>query len=346
MHFNNGNEVTRPASRVTGISAWVRAYPVVAAGALAMLGAAVFNVRAARMAERGNPPRGRFVEVDGVRLHYVERGRGEALVLLHGNGATLEDFETSGLLGLAARRGRVIAFDRPGFGYSARPRPRLWTADEQAALIHKALRRLGVSRAIVLGHSWGASVAMALALDHPETVTGVVFVSGYFYPTPRFDALALSGPGVPGAGDVLRHTVSPLLGRLLWPRLMRKIFGPAPRSAAFEEAVKEMALRPSQIRASAIESALLIPGAVAKGEKDYVTLPMPVAIVAGSDDRLVDARVQSSRLHEAIRQSTFRRVPGAGHMVHHAVPGAVMEAVDEVAAAARAEAAKGLQAVG
>jgi pimeloyl-ACP methyl ester carboxylesterase len=183
-----------------------------------------------------------------------------------------------------------------------------------------------------------------MALEHPEAVAGAVLVSGYYYPTPRVDALALSGPGTPVLGDALRFTVSPLLARLLWPGIMRKMFGPAPRSAAFEAAIKEMALRPSQIRASAVESGLLIPGAIAR--KDYATLTLPVAIVVGTEDRIVDAKVQSVRLHEAVAQSTLRRVPGAGHMVHHAAPEAVMEAVDDVAAAARAEPREAVQTVG
>src|SRR5215216_3113324 len=83
-----------------------------------------------------------------------------------------------------------------------------------------------VSRAIVLGHSWGASVAVALALKYERMVKALVLASGYYYPTVRADVVALSGPAVPVLGDIVRHTVSPLLGRVMWPLLMRKIFGP------------------------------------------------------------------------------------------------------------------------
>src|SRR6478609_6097566 len=125
---------------------------------------ALVNRRLASNAERDNPARGRFMEVDGVRLHYVDRGHGDVLLLLHGNGSMIEDFESSGLLGMAAERYRVVAFDRPGFGHSERPRGTVWTPEEQAELINRALVRMGVSRAVVLGHSRGASVAAALAL--------------------------------------------------------------------------------------------------------------------------------------------------------------------------------------
>jgi hypothetical protein len=78
----------------------------VAIGALAV--SAVFNRGRANQAERDNPPAGKFVEIGGVRLHYVERGTGEPLVLLHGNGSMVQDFESSGLMTMAAKGYRVI----------------------------------------------------------------------------------------------------------------------------------------------------------------------------------------------------------------------------------------------
>ena len=139
------------------------------------------------------------------------------LVLLHGNGSMIQDFESSGLIDLAARNYRVIVFDRPGFGHSDRPRNVVWTPAAQAELINSALERLGVAHAIVLGHSWGASVAVALALNYPRLVQGLVLASGYYYPTLRPDVVALSTPAIPVVGDVLRYTLSPMISRLIWP---------------------------------------------------------------------------------------------------------------------------------
>ena len=134
----------------------------------ALAGSALFNRANSRRAEAETPPSGKFVEVDGARLHYSDQGEGPAVVLLHGNGVMLQDFEVSGVLGLAARHHRVIAFDRPGFGYSDRPRTTVWTPRAQAELIGKALKEIGVERAVVVGHSWGTLVALALALNHRE----------------------------------------------------------------------------------------------------------------------------------------------------------------------------------
>jgi pimeloyl-ACP methyl ester carboxylesterase len=289
---------------------------------------AVINRLIAKKAERDNPPKGKFAEVDGVRLHYIERGHGEPLVLLHGNGSMIQDFVSSGLLDKAAHKYRVIAFDRPGFGYSERPRLTVWTPVVQADLIRKALEQIGISQAIVLGHSWGASVAIALALKYPKLVTSLILASGYYYPTVRSDVL-LSWQAIPWVSDIISHTLSPILARVMWPVLMNKIFGPSLVPKKFAGFPKEMALRPSQLRASAAESALMIPAAFAS-HNDYAALKMPVAIIAGEDDKLVDTDKQSARLHRDVPQSTLRRVPGVGHMVHQSATDVVMAAIDEV----------------
>jgi pimeloyl-ACP methyl ester carboxylesterase len=258
------------------------------------------------------------------------------LVLLHGNGSMIQDFESSGLIDLASKNYRVIVFDRPGFGHSDRPRNVVWTPAAQAELIRSALHRLGVPRAIVLGHSWGASVAVALALQYPKLVQGLVLASGYYYPTLRPDAVAFSAPAVPLVGDVLRHSIAPIVSRAIWPFLMAKIFGPQSVPSKFAGFPKEMAVRPSQIRASAAESALMIPGAL-DFQDQYASLKMPVSIIAGEEDRLIDTDTQSHRLHGNIAQSKFHCVPGAGHMVHQTATGSVMSAIDQVATDMTAE---------
>jgi hypothetical protein len=120
--------------------------------AAALACSAAFVVVRCRKARKENPPLGRFVEVNGVRLHYVEQGAGTPIVMLHGNGSLMQDFLTSGLVRMAARKHRVIVFDRPGYGWSERPRSRIWTPGAQADLFSAATRKLGIVRTHVLGH--------------------------------------------------------------------------------------------------------------------------------------------------------------------------------------------------
>ena len=311
-----------------------RRYPATTAfaGAATLVAAtAIVNRHFAKKAQRDNPPRGRFIDVDGVCLHYVERGNGRPLVLFHGNGSMIQDFESSGLIDLAAENYRVIVFDRPGFGHSLRPRNVVWTPEAQADLFRKALDRLSVRRAIVLGHSWGASVAVALAIRHPSFVEALVLASGYYFPTARADVAASSVPAIPGLGDIINYTISPILSRLMWPVMLRKVFGPRSVPEKFAGFPKEMAVRPSQIRASAAEAALMIPAAFASS-KTYSELEMPTIIIAGADDRLIDINEQSVRLYDEVKQSKLHRIAGAGHMIHQSATADLMAAIDEAAA--------------
>jgi pimeloyl-ACP methyl ester carboxylesterase len=306
---------------------------VLGLGAAVLAAAALTNHALARRAERSNPPEGKFTTVDRVRLHYIERGTGSAIVLLHGNGTMARDFVLSGVLDLLAKDYRVIAFDRPGFGFSERPRGRIWTAAAQAALLHEALLGLEVRQAVVVGHSWGTLVALALALREPADVAGLVLLSGYYYPSVRADVALGSWPAVPVLGDILRHTISPLLGRLTAPVVYRKLFAPSPVARRFaSEFPLELAVRPSQIRASAAETAMMIPGAAGLAGH-YSEVAMPVAVVAGLGDKIVDCDTQAGRLGAELPQSTLRKVPDAGHMIHHIVPEQVAAVILDVARA-------------
>ena len=308
--------------------------------ALALLSVcAGFSRRKTREVEARHPPAGRFVNVHGVRLHYVEHGAppAPALVLLHGNGSMSKEMELSGLVERLAGRYRVYVFDRPGYGYSDGPRGLSLTPAAQGALFLHALETLGIREAVVMGHSWGALVAIAMGLAaSPSRVSGVVLVSGYYTPSLRIDVPLLLPMALPLLGPLLCHTVSPLLGRLLWPLLMRRIFGPAPTPrTAVESYPLWMSLRPHSLRASALEAAILIPQAAWLWRREPA-LRIPVAIVAGSQDRLLSTAWHSGRLHRRLPGSRLHLVPNAGHMVHHTAPGVVVAAIDELVDRARA----------
>jgi pimeloyl-ACP methyl ester carboxylesterase len=300
--------------------------------AAALGAAALYNRKRAHDAEAATPPAGRFVDVDGMRLHYVERGDGRPLVMLHGMAALVQDLLGSGLVDRAAERYRVIALDRPGYGYSDRPGGRLWTPEAQAAVIREALAKLGIERPLVLGHSWGTLPALALALDHPDEVAGLVLLAGPYFPVRRAEPVLLAAPSLPIVGTALSNTLMPLLARATRPQIVRQIFAPdlvPPEFAAFPA---ELGLRPSHIQATAGDAGLL-QLAERRLSKRYAELRLPVAIVAGDGDRLVPYD-QAERLHALLPQSSLHRLRGHGHMVHWVARDEVMAAIDTVAAQA------------
>ncbi|MFC4595629.1 alpha/beta fold hydrolase [Sphingobium tyrosinilyticum] len=301
----------------------------IGAGAAALVGTAWFNHMNSKRVETQCPPTGEFIEVDGVRLHYVDRGVGPPVVLLHGNGVMLQDWEVSGVLGIAAEHHRVIAFDRPGFGYSSRPRSSAWTPAAQANLIAAALKQIGVGPAVVVGHSWGTMVALALALDNADVSAGLVLLSGYYYGSARPDVLPASVPAVPLLGDVLARTVAPLAGLLMGPSALKVSFSPAPVSEKFADFPVAMALRPGQIRATAADTAMMIPGAIALSRR-YGELNLPVIIMAGEGDQIAHVDKHARKLVNDIAGAELRIIPEQGHLFHYAVPEQVAAAIEEV----------------
>jgi len=266
-----------------------------------------------------------YITVDAIRLRCLDEGGGTPVVLLHGNGSMIEDFLSSGIIEGGAGSHRFIAFDRPGFGYSERPAGRTWGPSEQAALLLRALEQMHCDRPIIVGHSWGALVALAMALRNPERVAGLVLMAGYYYPMPRARPMPF-----PFATDIFRHAVEPYMRRLMAPDTMRRVFAPCRMPERFRRSYSmSLALRTSQMQAVDDEAGMLIEATGALS-RHYGSLAVPSCLIAGTDDRIVDTDLHSTRLHLDLSGSSFRRVPGSGHMVHHAAPDEVLAAIAEI----------------
>ncbi|HEY8617204.1 alpha/beta hydrolase [Phenylobacterium sp.] len=316
-----GGKTSRPAGALP-LKAGVAAIAI-----SALTAAAVGNHLAAKRTERRRPPTGRFVTVDGVRLHYQERGQGPTLVLVHGNGVSSEDYVLSGLFDALAQRYRVIAFDRPGFGYSERPRNRPWTAQDQARLLLGAMSVLDAEEAVLVAHSWGTLVALQAQLAAPERIRGLVLMSGYYWPTARIDAPLLGAPAIPGLGDVIRVTASPLIGRLMMPLMLKQMFSPAKVPEHFRQGfASDMSLRPSQLRATAADTAMM-PLEAGKLAPQLTAVVGPVLVISGDGDKIVSCEHQSRRLARELLGGEIQVIEGAGHMLHHTAPQVVAQAI-------------------
>ena len=201
----------------------------------------------------------------------------------------------------------------------------------QAELLRRALADLDVERPVVVGHSWGTLVALALALNHPDAVGGLVLLSGYYHPTWRVDVALSSLPAIPVIGDLIRYTAGPLVGTAILPMLIKGMFAPLPVAERFAKGFPHaFAVRPQQMRAQAQDAAAMVSAASAMQSR-YSDLRLPVAIMAGIEDRVVQPQRQAAVLHREIPQSTIRLLPGVGHMLHYAAPEEVADAVQRIA---------------
>lgn len=288
-----------------------------ASSAIGLMGLAGLNRLLRARAERRHPPAGAFIYVEGTRLHYIERGQGAPIVLIHGSGSLLQDFCVSGLVDRLSRSHRVLAFDRPGYGYSDRPGGVDWTPEHQAAVFVKACAGLGAERPTVIGHSWGTLPVLAWALNHPDQINRIALLSGYFYPTVRPDAALTAVMGSPVVGDAFAHTLLPLQARLTGPLGNRMIFSPASPTPAFmEEMPFGLMLRPGQLHSTAQDSGQM-PAAAARLSRRYSELSIPMAIIWGDEDKLVDQGNQSAKLAIHLPHAIAEGLEGVGHMVHH-----------------------------
>lgn len=287
---------------------------------------------AATPVEQTHPPVGRFVQVDGLDVHYAEAGSGPTVALIHGASGNLRDFTFSLSARLAAEGFRAVAFDRPGFGYTDRPAARGHVPAEQARILRAAAAQIGAARPIVVGHSYGGAVAMAWAVDAPENTAGVVSLAGATYPWGgdagaiyRFGASPVFGGAVRGLARLLIDTDQP-------DSLLARIFNPDPVPEGYGAHVGVgLALRPGTFRANARDLDALNAELEAQAPR-YRGLAVPVEALHGRADRTVWAEVHSEPLVRDVAQGRLTLLDGVGHMPHHAEEAAVLAAVKRLAA--------------
>jgi len=280
-----------------------------------------------RAARRAYPPEGSFVEAAGVRLHYVERGSGPAVVLLHGNPGSHHHFLA--VIDALAATHRAIAFDRPGHGWSD-PAPHDGGSPlVQEGVITAALRALGVERAILVAESWSASLALEAALDFPEQTTAVVSAQGTFYEEPTLVAPIYPLLVSPILGPVLRWTVAPFLARRQVRRQLERSFAPLPVPAGVTRRSELLWSRPSALHAvagDALRRAEVVPELAPR----YPEITVPVVLLVGTEDEHVPQEAQAYRLKRELPAATLIELPGVGHLIAESRPQAIVDAVRSV----------------
>ena len=146
--------------------------------ALCAAGLVLFTWRTARAVEKALPPQGLFLTIDGARLHYLDEGQGPAIVMIHGLGGQMAHF-TYALADRLKDDFRVVLIDRPGSGYSERREGASARLRAQGDVIAKAIAALKLEKPLVVGHSLGGAIALAVALDHPDQVSGLALIAPF-----------------------------------------------------------------------------------------------------------------------------------------------------------------------
>ena len=269
----------------------------------------------------------KFVEVNGINVHYKTWGEGEpTFILLHGFGASI--FSWREVTEPLSQYGTVIAYDRPAFGLTERPLE--WEGESpygpqaQVDIVIGLMDKLGVEKAILVGNSAGGTVSMQVALQHPDRVQALILV----------DAAVYAGGGAPSWSRPLLKTpqmnhVGPLIARQL--------------QAQGDEFIKLAFHDPSKVTADILEGyrkplraenwdKALWQLTVASEESGLVArlaeITMPTLVITGDDDRIVPTE-QSLRLADELTNAELKVIAQSGHLPHEEKPVEFMQAVTE-----------------
>jgi pimeloyl-ACP methyl ester carboxylesterase len=270
----------------------------------------------------------RFIDVDGIKVHYKQNGMGEpSLVLLHGFAANLYSWKK--VMTPLAKWGRTVAYDRPAFGLTQRPLANSWSGenpygtDGQVEMLNGLMDELEMEKAVLMAHSAGATIALAMALRYPERVKALVLVAPAVYlysPLPAWGRRFLTRKPFRIFGLALIHPTRNFTRRLLatnWhdPRMITKEdvtgYEKPFHAINWEAGLWEFSLAPHARNLW----------------KRTGELKMPVMVIAGDDDRIIPTR-HSRRLAEITPGAEFVLVPACGHVAHEEKPDLFMGAVD------------------
>ena len=266
----------------------------------------------------------KFIAIDGARLHFVTKGTGSPVVLIHGNPGSYQDWTR--LYGPLSAQYQAIAFDRPGHGHSDRPNHRDITVEVQATMLRAALDQLNIDRPVLVGHSWGSALALAYALEFPRDLSGLVLLAPAVYLSDDGVSFISKLPAMPVIGDIMNFLFTPLIAASLVRSDLRKAFAPDRVPPHYLRSVLSEWTRPKKVKWYAVDDALLnesLPNLSAR----YSEIRTPMTIVTGDSDLIVRAKENAYRLHESLPTSRLQVLSQTGHQIPFTRPEAVFDAI-------------------
>lgn len=287
--------------------------------------------RIARDAEHAVPPSGNFIAVDGCNIHYIERGEGRPILMIHGLGGTLHHMRRP-LMDEFGDGYRLIALDRPGSGYSTRPRSYDGRLSEQARLIAGFIDALGLERPLLVGHSLGGAVALATALNYPDKISGLALLSPLTHYEseipPEFRPLNI---GSPLLRRIVAYTLAIPASIKASPQTLGFVFGPQTPPRDFAITGGAIAgMRPSHFYAASTDLVALRHD-LQQIETRYGDIRVPTGILFGSADRVLGYRNHGLAMKDKIAGLDLEIAEGIGHMPQYAATQQVISFIRRIA---------------
>nr|WP_184031693.1 alpha/beta hydrolase [Deinococcus budaensis] len=303
------------------------------------LGAVVTRVRI-RRSEGRYPPHGRVLDLADGPTHVIEGGTPGAppAVLIHGSDGVALDWPVSPLWDELAPEARLIAPDRPGHGHTpARPGSPV-TVEVNVRRLRQLLDALDLPGPVtLLGHSYGAAVALAFAAAYPERVRALVLVSPTAFPARGLTRPLAYVPLIPVLETLLTRVLLLPLGRMVAWLEGGRAFHPAPIPPEWHAMMLAFSRRRGQVHALAWENRTLA-RELARLLPAYPGLRVPSVVVAGAHDRLAPAGAHALPLARTLPRAALRWLPDGGHQLHWTHPAEVVQAVRDAQEMCQAEA--------
>jgi pimeloyl-ACP methyl ester carboxylesterase len=295
--------------------------------AVIVAGLVWFAANTARKVEAAVPPCGQFIAIDGQRLHYIDT-KGPAMVMIHGLGGNLWHY-TYALVGKLSGEFRIIAVDRPGAGYSVRPDDAPAKLTAQAATLAKFIRALGLQPPLLVGHSLGGALSLAIALDHPDCAGALALIAPLTQvqddvPEP-FQGLVVNSP-------VMRKIIAWTLSIRNAPKLLKIVFGPDAVPADFPvRGGGLLGLRPKSFYNTSSDLVAApedLPGMM----KRYGGLAIPLGMLFAKGDLILDYRRHGEAMKQQCPALDLVLLDQHGHMLPVTAPDATADLIRRVAA--------------
>lgn len=284
-----------------------------------------------RSAERRFPPIGQFCRIQTGAMHYVRRGSGPSVVMLHGSDGFVQDFVESVAPRLAEEYD-VIVIDRPGHGYSDAPRGGAAGVAAQERALQDLFAQLSIDRPLLAAYSWSAVLALYIAWRRPDAISGVVLVAPWLRPLRHRRSLTalLAHPIL----CTVLHPLFVLVKEQALGFVLRLAFFPGvPPDRFRREAIALWMRYPRQMAVNLLEIGMSIENLCGFDVRD---LPenVPISVIAGSEDRIAPPTLHAAALGRALPGARVEIVAGAGHEIQFTHPDLIIAAIRRCAVAA------------
>ncbi|MEM9270232.1 MAG: alpha/beta hydrolase, partial [Pseudomonadota bacterium] len=226
----------------------------------------------------------------------------------------------------------VLVMDRPGMGFSDPLTKDPHSIFAQAAALRESARALGFERPVLVGHSFGGSVALAWATQFPQDVEGLLLLSA---PSQVWEGgldRIYSFSANPVVGPLFNRVAPALAGEARVAKAITSVFAPETAPEGYADGINAaLALRPAALRHNA-KDLLALKGHIRRLVPQYPGMNLPVEILHGTEDGSVPIDIHSDKTALEIPNAGYRRLVGAGHMPHHTQKAEMRAALDRLRA--------------